>query len=127
MSDRDLPGIQPEGGNPGNAGKWGCALLLLAPVLIVLVLFICGPMIWGSEKGAPTGEMVQACEDQVSASLKSPSTAKFDSEVLKTGDEYVVHGFVDAENSFGAMLRMEYRCAIGVSGTEVAANVTMLE
>ena len=46
----------------------------------------------------------------VEDNLKSPSTAKFckytDATVMRVGeDEYIIHGYVDAQNSFGATVR----------------------
>lgn len=44
--------------------------------------------------------------------LKSPSTANYsgygETSVRSVGDKYGVAGWVDSQNSFGAMLRMKY-------------------
>lgn len=65
----------------------------------------------GSEAAAWT-----ACERFVSEQLKAPSTAKFsgfDTEISDRGDgRYIVQGYVDAENSFGAMIRNDYVCDV---------------
>lgn len=57
----------------------------------------------------------QSVQDDVKNQLKAPSTAKLssygNSTVKKHPTEpstYVVRGYVDAENSFGAMLRQNY-------------------
>jgi hypothetical protein len=52
-------------------------------------------------------------EHYVEQRLKSPSTAKFpwyrDSQVSYVGEcEFIVQSYVDAQNSFGAMLRSDY-------------------
>ena len=49
--------------------------------------------------------------------LKSPSTAEFtcdyEKNVTQISDSmFVVNGFVDSQNSFGAMLRSSYRCTL---------------
>ena len=49
----------------------------------------------------------------VEDNLKAPSTAKFckytDATVMRVGeDEYIVHGYVDAQNSFGATVRQNW-------------------
>ena len=54
-------------------------------------------------------------QDFVKKRLKAPSTAKFpwnyrddDTKILKEGTTYTVVSYVDAQNSFGAMLRKYY-------------------
>ena len=57
------------------------------------------------------------CQDYVKEYLKAPSTAKF-SGITETevhwrkgnGHRYGVIGWVDSQNSFGAMLRTKYIC-----------------
>lgn len=54
-----------------------------------------------------------AAERAVKAVLKAPSTAEFPAcwhvEVRRTGPEqYAVHGYVDAQNAYGAKLRNNY-------------------
>lgn len=51
-------------------------------------------------------------EEAVRANLKSPATADFsaaDRRVTNEGCAYTVRGTVDAQNSFGALLRSTYR------------------
>jgi hypothetical protein len=51
--------------------------------------------------------------------LKAPSTAEFPREGLKCyskGDTYTVVAYVDAQNSFGAMLRQIYTCQMMYKG-----------
>jgi len=53
----------------------------------------------------------------VTKKLKAPSTAKFpwrsESTVKDLGNNrYEVISYVDAQNSFGAMLRMHYKCTV---------------
>jgi hypothetical protein len=60
-------------------------------------------------------EALSTCEQFVERRLKAPSTAKFshvwDTTMTGSGDgPYQVRGFVDAQNSFGAMLRNHYVC-----------------
>lgn len=51
-------------------------------------------------------------ESAVEKYLKAPSTAKFsdyeETNIIETGLEYQVSGYVDAENSFGAAIREIY-------------------
>jgi hypothetical protein len=65
--------------------------------------------------------VLRACEDHVREYLKSPSTAQFssyyDTEVRDHGSgKYSVMGWVDSQNSFGAMLRTEYICRVTDEG-----------
>jgi len=52
--------------------------------------------------------------------LKAPSTADFcsysDATIYPSGTGYTVTGWVDAENSFGAMLRAEFSVELHKSG-----------
>ena len=53
----------------------------------------------------------------VKEKLKSPSTAEFtcdyEKDVNQISDSmFVVNGFVDSQNGFGAMLRSSYRCVV---------------
>lgn len=62
------------------------------------------------------------CERHVKSRLKAPSTAKFEverSSLLGVG-RYRVIGYVDAENSFGAMLRSAYVCDVVVGTNETS-------
>jgi hypothetical protein len=58
-----------------------------------------------------------ACEDAVRLRLKAPGTAQFGGRQASTTNPnqipIYVTGWVDAENSFGALLRMEYECTVG--------------
>lgn len=70
----------------------------------------------------------RACQRQVEGQLKSPRTAKFN-DLYAQGDgnyRFTVTGTVDAENSFGALVRSEIICDITVTETTTLAhNVTV--
>ena len=56
-------------------------------------------------------------QEFVKQRLKAPSTADFqnayNAEVVKeSGTTYFISSYVDAENSFGAKLRMNYKCRV---------------
>ncbi len=70
-----------------------------------------------------------AAEEAVRRQLKAPSTADFgsvfgdyqdpDKQVVALDNgSYAVHGWVDAENSFGAKLRSTWVCNIRLTGDE---------
>lgn len=58
------------------------------------------------------------CSEFVRDRLKAPKTADFaeykdeGTSVLKYGSAFVVNGYVDAENSFGANIRTQYVCTV---------------
>lgn len=58
-------------------------------------------------------DLMLQCEEAVKSILKSPSTAKFPDYTgwgftQKNKDVYIVSGYVDAENSFGAATRSDF-------------------
>lgn len=63
------------------------------------------------------------CKEFLKDRLKAPSTAKFaptsDQIISSQGnDEYKVISYVDAENSFGAMIRTDYTCIVKYTGND---------
>lgn len=73
--------------------------------------------------GVKSAEAKTICEQFVSRRLKAPRGASFshvwDTEILGSGDgPYEVRGFVDAQNSFGALLRNPYTCSVEAAGGE---------
>ena len=70
-------------------------------------------------------------EKDIRLVLKAPSTAKFDDmSINKDGDEYVVIGKVDSENSFGAMIRSSFRIDYewdGEDDSEIKAKSLMFD
>lgn len=70
-----------------------------------------------------------ACKDAVSQQLKAPSTADFQSETDVAydetgGDGISIAGYVDAENGFGAKLRVQFICTENVDKQGNASNVS---
>lgn len=62
-----------------------------------------------------------ACRSFVEKSLKAPSTAEFqnyDQFTIIGGVDgsYIVGGYVDAQNSFGAKLRTKFHCTVTKTG-----------
>ena len=89
-------------------------------VVVAGMLLGCG----GSEPRDPTtgGGETRAfvmCQQPVEGQLRAPSTAKFPyttspgvSSTHIGGGVYNVHGYVDAQNAFGAMIRTNWICKI---------------
>lgn len=107
----------------------GCLVIVGAIILIGVIGAIVGAV--GGSKQKPydpnwSGEAIAQCEDLVKENLKAPSTAEFDTSA--TGDgTWTVTGTVDAENSFGAMLRSEFQCTVVVSGDSIKRRLDYLE
>ena len=70
---------------------------------------------------------VSAAKIVVKDKLKSPSTAKFpwgfdEYTVKRSGNDFIVGGYVDAENSFGAMLRQEFVATFTLSNVSLSGS-----
>lgn len=76
------------------------------------------------EKKDEEGTTAKICaKNEVKKSLKSPSSADFPwnlGSVLSVNQEssYLVKGYVDAENSFGAEIRNSYVCIVDIVDSE---------
>lgn len=76
-----------------------------------------------SKKEKDNGDEIGAevmCEEFVKDRLKAPSTADFSDEKARSlgGPRWDVSGSVDAENSFGAPIRMQFRCDLKYMGND---------
>ncbi|WP_151671431.1 hypothetical protein [Nitrincola schmidtii] len=61
------------------------------------------------------------CQNRVRNNMRSPSSAKFppmrDINVYKVDEnEWLIRGFVDGQNSFGAVVREHYECQVEYTG-----------
>lgn len=67
------------------------------------------------------------CQNGVKSILKSPSTAKFPNitnwYIGKDKEKIVVQSYVDAQNSFGAMIRSEFQVIFSSSGDTVTSLI----
>lgn len=102
-----------------------CGFPVFGGVAIVVVLVISASFGGGSSSSDNSVEAQIACENRVKDALKSPSTADFDDEVTGSGP-YTVTGTVDSENSFGAMLRSDFRCTVKVTGDQTFTTIDYL-
>ncbi|MDQ1833935.1 hypothetical protein [Massilia scottii] len=66
------------------------------------------------------------CQRYVKASLKAPASAVFPSSDYTTlkqpGQTYVIRSYVDAHNSFAAMLRSHWHCSVRYNGGEESSG-----
>lgn len=101
-------------------------------IIVVVAVLLVAAFAWGMSREAagwdPEQRAVDLCTSQVESKLKAPSTAEF-SNIRAMFDEqlelWTVSGSVDAENSFGAPMRMQFECpdfsesAIWIKGVTV--------
>ena len=107
-------------------------ILLLAIICLVIIIIplLSGNIFQGESNIGSSGTRAAIiCEDYVTNSLKAPSTAKYqpieDQQLFTLGkkegtytDAYRIIAYVDAQNSFGAVLRSYYTCDINYTGGE---------
>lgn len=124
--DRDLRRQRERNARPDSVGRvkrpgtrTTTFLTVVGVLLAVTVAICCAGGFVGGDRGSRqlTEEEVEssakvAAEGFVKQYLKSPATAKFvrdkKCERLSEPNEYIVVGSVDAQNSFGAMIRSTY-------------------
>lgn len=63
-----------------------------------------------TESAAPMAGLLPACHEEAKLKLRAPGTARFGGETTAGTDPYVVSGWVDSENGFGALVRNRYEC-----------------
>jgi len=99
---------------------------LAVVVALLCVACLCFMVFWnslgsGGEKNYKTAAYIQ-CQLHVQDRLKAPSTAKFPASSTVNiqemgGGVFQVRSYVDAQNSFGAMIRTNYFCKVQFTGT----------
>lgn len=88
---------------------------------------------WGSTRSADetndnAPSAVYACEENVKQKLRSPATAKFNSQARDAGDRvWKVVGTVDSDNSFGATIRSDFACTAEIKGDAISTTLDYLE
>ena len=113
-------------GKPKRPVLEACLFLVIVILVGVVVLLFIIP---GSKSREPNSvtihEVYYMCKDAVSTQLKAPTTAKFPDvlevrrgKISGTENIYRIQGYVDAQNSFGAMIRTEYFCEIEYLGRD---------
>lgn len=84
------------------------------------------PMLWFTFKNSGTSskpsvyQAQSACESAVTGILKSPSSADFGGWQRRENADgtFEISGYVDSQNSFGAMLRARFSCSVDASGNQ---------
>ena len=133
---KDKPELQflslnPEDKKNNSGVGFGCITII---VIILSIIIFCGYQFWGgtlfnlfyqepkipnssSETSNENIEAYVAAKQFVTQKLKSPSTAKFppnyDAQISNLGSgRFSVSGYVDSQNSFGAIVRTKYTVII---------------
>lgn len=74
-----------------------------------------------------TNDLMYNTEQIIKSILKSPSTAKFptilDYSFSKNKEEITVQAYVDSQNSFGAMIRSEFKVTYTPDGKSVTSVI----
>lgn len=98
--------------------------------LALLVIAAAGTLLFVLLRPGPEGnsaKQIEACRNKVKTQLKAPATARFSEESVgrqPTGDLYEVHGLVDAQNGFGALLRERYTCTVTADGQALSVTLS---
>lgn len=97
---------------------WIIGIVVGVPLLITVFALLSGSDD-DDKPSPPTGyEAEMQCERWVKEKLKAPATAKFSNGNYTSngGSSWTVTGSVDAENSFGALVRSDWTCDIRLDG-----------
>lgn len=102
--------------------------LIIAAVILSFVFglaFLDGQSFGLRSDKNDTSAIIHA-EKAIESHLKSPSTAEFSgakSKVKKVGDAFYVWGYVDAQNSFGAVIRSDYQVKVMFVGDGIRTSI----
>lgn len=95
----------------------GCFTIIMVPIILIAIFAIIGS--FKPQKTDQKTLLIYASQDAVEKKLKSPSTAVFpvstdkSYSVIKSRENvYLIAGHVDAQNTFGAMIRENYAVEI---------------
>ena len=101
---------------------------------VALVVFVAGAVVLShlgggnaQAEGPTDAGAIDICHQAVEEQLKAPATAEFGDKTAVHGNErYTVTGYVDADNSFGATLRLDWSChATWTSGQWLDVDATV--
>jgi hypothetical protein len=125
-----VPGKEGEMPSPDdrspNVKAWQAAIAIpvataIIITAVVLNYHVSGPKVNPDSESYAASDLeyyaMGAAELIVKGRLKAPATARFTetSVVRQSGDRYLVATTVDAENSFGAMIRSTYLVAVRIN------------
>lgn len=112
---------------PGEIGTF------VAIILAALLLYSCQSITKSSSSDSLPEDMGfawAACQNKTAAQLKAPATAEFptmlDIKHTKRPYGYDFNGWVDSQNSFGALIRTNFLCIAKGSGENFTAEIEFL-
>ncbi|MCL1870998.1 MAG: hypothetical protein FWF90_11375 [Promicromonosporaceae bacterium] len=112
----------PESTPKSNGKRLGLGCLVVAIVVIGVPAACTAVLSMGGSGSDWTPTVTEArtvCEGWVKDQLKAPATAHFvDGSSTGSAGTYSISGSVDAENSFGALIRTDWTCTIDYSATD---------
>ena len=111
--------------NPLRGCLIGCGLLILIPTIFIIIAVSTS----GGSSSSNSGqfEAIAQCEARIENLLKAPATADFETSATGSGSTWTVSGSVDAENSFGALIRSTFQCTVVLQGDSATTTVDSFE
>lgn len=115
----------------------GCLMVVMLFVIVVIFAAMCAES--GDNTPEPEHSNTMAyvmCQEFVSRQLRAPSTADYPwmsadgvSSLHQGEGRYMVRGYVDAQNAFGATIRTNWTCDVQYTGGDNwrALDVQLLE
>ena len=110
-----------------------CKRFFLAFIIFLVVIFMvmCSP---SKDKKKSKQNLYQECyyysQELVKDKLKSPKSSDFpwysDNFISDKGNKIIVSAYVDADNSFGANVRVQYTATITVKDKEIVSGTVSL-
>ncbi|WP_159599305.1 DUF2510 domain-containing protein [Agromyces humi] len=128
------PAAQPPGGHiapPLPAKKplsFFAKFMIATPFIVIAIIAF---QAWNGQRANDPDRnnnefaAILACEDAVKQNLKAPATADFESSA-RGRSPWIVTGYVDADNAFGALVRSQYTCEVKISGGTAHTTITSL-
>jgi len=124
MDASAAPQLQPKKSSSGLL--WGCLGCIGIPAILLGIFFAVSAANREPYEANNQYEAIAQCEARIREMLKAPTTARFDSSA-SGGGTWRVTGTVDAENSFGAMIRSHFGCTVVIAGDRATTTVDYLE
>jgi hypothetical protein len=92
---------------------WAAGIVGVVLVIVIGIVISASHKPSGLSETDKQGAAFAACESAVKDQLKAPATAKFSGERYTDNDPgWLTTGSVDAQNSFGALVRNSFRCML---------------
>lgn len=88
--------------------KGGCLPIIGLVVGVGFLASMCGGDGGSGSSDADGYGAESVCEDWVRDKLKAPATADFDNEEISGSGPWTITGTVDAQNGFGAQIRVDW-------------------